>query len=435
VIYRKVGPPRKVADSWALTAGVKSASPRAVTITVSPADDALAPHPTPIGPTAVLERLGAEMAAHPLWECPFLRACRLGHLTRADWQYVFSQYYLYSVNFTRFLAAAMAGCPNDYYRARLAQNLWEEGGQVQPEERHPEIFRAFLREGLGVVPGDVQHEPFTEHYVRQVLDHCYAGGPAFVGAFLALGTEATVPRLYQMFREALLDAGIGEEHLRFFDLHIACDDAHAATLAEMMLSFSSEPGWEGQVRAGMSTALGLRQTFFDQLLEAIRCRRLASVVEGIQARAPLGSPRPAARDTFFACGSHGPLLYENRVEKLNVEFSVERVPFPAEVLDPRLVRIPPGRCNERHKHAHESIFFILAGEGRVHVGEVAVPARPGDLVFVPRWVLHQSENTGTDPLVILAVTDFGLTGRAFIGDYDRTARLKGGANRRRAEGG
>jgi quercetin dioxygenase-like cupin family protein/pyrroloquinoline quinone (PQQ) biosynthesis protein C len=379
---------------------------------------------TPAPPDELLAMLLAELDADRLWDTRLLRACRLGHLGREDWQFLFSQYYLYSGNFTRLLAAAMAGCPNDYFRARLAQNLWEEGGQLRPEERHAEIFRHFLVEALGVQPETIRYEIFTEHFVQQYLNHCYTGAPAFVSAFLSLGTEALVARLYGFFREGLLRAGLAEEQLRFFTLHMECDDAHAATLTEMMLSYAGEPGWEGQVRAGLHAALELRRTFFDNLFEAIVRRRLDGLLHGIQDRQALGPDPLRLQDALFQAGSRGPLLYTNTVDRLNIQFLVERVPFDAEVLDPRLVYIPPGKANERHKHAHESLFVVLQGAGRVLVGDIHVPVRVGDLVFVPRWVLHQSENLGREPMIILAVTDHGLTGRAFVGDYDRTARLK-----------
>ena len=48
---------------------------------------------------------------------------------------------------------------------------------------------------------------------------------------------------------------------------------------------------------------------------------------------------------------------------------------------------------------------------------------PGGLAFVPRWHFHQSRNLSeTDELVILAITDFGLT-KAVLGDYDNRTRL------------
>ena len=122
-------------------------------------------------------------------------------------------------------------------------------------------------------------------------------------------------------------------------------------------------------------------------------------------------------------GRGGTFMYANRLERLNIEFSVERLAFPGiQTLDPRLVRIPPGRNNERHKHAHESLFVVLSGTGVVHIGDAELPVAAGDIAFVPRWVLHQTVNTGEEDLVLLAVTDFGFTS-AVLGDYDKRTRL------------
>ncbi len=104
---------------------------------------------------------------------------------------------------------------------------------------------------------------------------------------------------------------------------------------------------------------------------------------------------------------------------------MERAPFAAEVLDTRMLRVAPHRCNERHRHPHESVFYVIQGRGRVHVNEAAVDVGPGDLVFVPRWAVHQSHNTADEELVILAVTDFGLTEQAYVGNHLATTRLQG----------
>ncbi|MGA0870940.1 MAG: cupin domain-containing protein, partial [Planctomycetota bacterium] len=58
------------------------------------------------------------------------------------------------------------------------------------------------------------------------------------------------------------------------------------------------------------------------------------------------------------------------------------------------------------------------------VGEQWIDVTAGDCVFVPRWAVHQSRNDGDEEMAILAVTDFYLTGKAFLGDYDATARAK-----------
>jgi mannose-6-phosphate isomerase-like protein (cupin superfamily) len=117
-------------------------------------------------------------------------------------------------------------------------------------------------------------------------------------------------------------------------------------------------------------------------------------------------------------------IYENQSDKLNIDFQVQRLPFPLEVLDPRIVRIPPGKTNELHKHAHETVFIFMQGSGHVKVDQVRIPVVPGDFVFIPRWCLHQSVNESESEMVFLAVADFGLTGKSFTGNYLKTARLK-----------
>jgi quercetin dioxygenase-like cupin family protein len=120
----------------------------------------------------------------------------------------------------------------------------------------------------------------------------------------------------------------------------------------------------------------------------------------------------------------GDAVYGNRNERLGIDFTVERMAFPElQVIDPRVVRIPPGANNERHKHAHESLFVVLEGKGEVAVGDRRHPVEAGQVAFVPRWYFHQTFNTSaTEELVVLAITDFGLTG-AVLGDYDRKTRL------------
>lgn len=117
-------------------------------------------------------------------------------------------------------------------------------------------------------------------------------------------------------------------------------------------------------------------------------------------------------------------LYENKVDELNVDFSVQVLPFNLEVLDPRIVRIKPGNGNEMHRHAHETVFIFLEGKGKVIVDQFENDVAPGDFAFIPRWCSHQSVNTGDQDLVFLAVADFGLTGKSFVGNYLKTARMK-----------
>jgi mannose-6-phosphate isomerase-like protein (cupin superfamily) len=125
-----------------------------------------------------------------------------------------------------------------------------------------------------------------------------------------------------------------------------------------------------------------------------------------------------------SASSGGTAMYSNHNERLNIEFNVERLDFAGiQTMDPRLLRIPPGRNNERHRHAHESLFVVLEGEGNVLIGETRVPLKKGDVAFVPRWLFHQTTNTGDTDLVVVAITDFGFT-YAVMGEDAHQARLR-----------
>lgn len=376
-------------------------------------------------PSAELAVLHHELFSHPFWSNRLFEACRKGKLSKEDFRFVFSQYYAYSRSFTRYLSGVMASCPDDYLRARLSENLWEEGGGADPEQRHAELFRRFLVEALGIPePKGLGFENFTRSFVAQYLagtgtpDHVYAA------SFLSLGTEAIVSRMYQIFVDGMLAAGLEADKLEFFHIHIACDDGHAETLMMILDAARDEPGWLDRACRGMNDALEARRTFFEELYDAVERTRYEPLIDRVRAREVLAPQDAEPADYRSSLDEPLDSLYANTNERLGIDFTVERVRAPgAEVLDPRIVRIPPGRANERHRHAHETVFFIAQGSGEALVGDKTVAMSAGETVFIPRWAFHQTRNTGTEELVILAVTDFGLTS-AVLGDYDRRQRLK-----------
>lgn len=373
---------------------------------------------------AALNRLHDLQTHHEFWSNRLFRACRQGHLSFEDFQFIFSQYYLYSRNFTRYIAALMANSDNDYYRSRLSENLWEEGGGADPEKRHAELFRKFLREALSIKLATVEYQDFTYYFSREYLDFCLNSHPMSGSAFLSLGTEGIVAKMYSIFVEGMLKAGIENSELEFFHIHMECDDEHAITLEQMMLSYSDEPGWYNSCVRAMDRALTLRRRFFENLYDGLLQRRLKNLLDRIQARESLAPRTPDPTKLQWRQNGRVIPLYCNTSERLNIQFTVERLPLKTEALDPRIVRIPVGKYNENHRHAHETIFYIMSGEGRIVVDDSVVEVKAGDVVFVPRWAMHQSQNCGSTELVILAVTDFGLTGKAYVGDYTSTARMK-----------
>lgn len=150
---------------------------------------------------------------------------------------------------------------------------------------------------------------------------------------------------------------------------------------------------------------------------------LQTLIANIEDRRPLAHGQPASAFHADLVNTHRE-IYRNSNAKLGIDFSVDVLDFPeTQAFDVRVVRIAPGSNNELHKHAHESLFYVISGRAEVRIGEERLTLEPGGLAFVPRWVFHQSRNlSDTDQLVILAITDFGLT-KAVLGDYDKRTRL------------
>jgi mannose-6-phosphate isomerase-like protein (cupin superfamily) len=150
---------------------------------------------------------------------------------------------------------------------------------------------------------------------------------------------------------------------------------------------------------------------------------LSALTAAAVARRPLAAAAPADSFVHSSAAANRP-HYANAKASLGIDFSVEKLAFPAlQTLDPRIVRIAPGANNEHHRHAHESVFVVVSGRGRVRIGEHTRPVATGDVAFVPRWVFHQTINDSpSEPLVLVAVTDFGFTS-ALLGDYDQRTRL------------
>ena len=67
--------------------------------------------------------------------------------------------------------------------------------------------------------------------------------------------------------------------------------------------------------------------------------------------------------------------------------------------------IPPGSPGPRpHLHRnHEETFCVLEGELTVRVGSRTITAPAGSFVVVPRGVVHQPSNPGTEPIRVLLI--------------------------------
>jgi pyrroloquinoline quinone (PQQ) biosynthesis protein C/mannose-6-phosphate isomerase-like protein (cupin superfamily) len=371
-----------------------------------------------------LDRLNKFVKNHSFWNNRMFKACLAGELSKSDFAYIFAQYYLYSKNFTCYIAGVMANCDKDHFRAKLTQNLWEEGGK-DCELSHAQIFRNFLYKTFKINDLDkINYDEFTVKFVETYLNKCIKSHPVSGSAWLSLGTEGIVSRMYEIMVQGMLQAGIPNDELEFFHIHIACDDEHAEILSDLMCSYSDKSEWFETCQRAADEALNLRTQFFEDLYDNLDKRLDRSILKSIESRKSLATVLTDLSILKSERSTRATEIYRNKKPKFNIDFAVDRLSFPVtQVLDTRIVKILPGKNNEQHRHAHETVFYIIQGSGLVSIDNQLIKVNPSDIVFVPRWCIHQSQNTGDVEMQILAVTDFGLTSKV-LGNYEQKTRLK-----------
>jgi mannose-6-phosphate isomerase-like protein (cupin superfamily)/pyrroloquinoline quinone (PQQ) biosynthesis protein C len=348
---------------------------------------------------------------HRIWQNPLLNAIRANRLSIEDYRLFFSQYYYYSKNFTRLLAVGMYKCESDYFRAKLSENLWEEGGGIDIELRHSQIFRKFLTESLGIDSEKIAFESYSKNFFKDYLSLCSSAEIVECAAILSYGTEGIVAQLYTIIKSGLLGVGLSEKDIHFFNLHIECDDDHALTLEKLSFSLRDEANWYERSTKAVEKILDLRNDFFEKIYNDIQFKKISPLLKEITTVIETNISPDEVPALHYKIDGIKNKLYSNVDLEKKINFYVDRVPFNASVLDPRIVHIPVGFNNELHRHAHETVFYFLSGSGEVILDENIVNVQAGDLVYVPRWSIHQTKNTGATEMVILAITDFGLTAR------------------------
>jgi mannose-6-phosphate isomerase-like protein (cupin superfamily) len=78
---------------------------------------------------------------------------------------------------------------------------------------------------------------------------------------------------------------------------------------------------------------------------------------------------------------------------------------PTSQLTLGVTEVGPGQPSpfHPHRHAQSEIYYVLSGEGVVHVDGEEHPLRPGTSVFIRGDAWHGARNTGAEPLRLLYV--------------------------------
>src|SRR5512145_1429095 len=69
----------------------------------------------------------------------------------------------------------------------------------------------------------------------------------------------------------------------------------------------------------------------------------------------------------------------------------------------RKFSIQPGGGMPRHTNTVEHEQYVLRGEATITIGEEMHRVKAGDIVFIPKGVVHSYQNTGEEPFEFLCM--------------------------------
>jgi gentisate 1,2-dioxygenase len=78
--------------------------------------------------------------------------------------------------------------------------------------------------------------------------------------------------------------------------------------------------------------------------------------------------------------------------------------------------IAPGLSSDMQRHHHETVHFVISGDGHSEVEDEIAAWSAGDFVYTPPWTWHRHYNDSpTDPVEFLTIENSRLLGLLGVG--------------------
>jgi pyrroloquinoline quinone (PQQ) biosynthesis protein C len=199
---------------------------------------------------------------------PILDGARKGSISRQGLKLWALQAMLVVRQFTRFISAIHANCPDREGQRLLAENLWEEHGRGDAGNDHYVLIQRLAR-SLGATDSEIAGaEPLPE--TQRYIDHCFevTRNAPFVESLgaIALGIEYFMPAFFGALSEAMrLNYGLSPEDVEYLAVHVNEDAVHARRSAELIDKFAGSEGARERVLQALAEMLAVKRRFAEAL--------------------------------------------------------------------------------------------------------------------------------------------------------------------------
>lgn len=199
---------------------------------------------------------------------PMLDAVRNGSMSRAGVCRWTLQASLVVRDFTRFISAIHANCPDQNGRQLLAENLWEEHGRGVKGRDHYSLARRLAR-SLGASDADLDDvQPLAE--TANYINHCFnvTRDGSFVEAMAALGigVERSIPGFFaSMATHLCSNYGLATSDVQYLLVHVNEDEMHARRAEELISASATTTELREQAKQALREMLVVKRRFAQAL--------------------------------------------------------------------------------------------------------------------------------------------------------------------------
>ena len=199
-------------------------------------------------------------------ESTFIKKCMDKTITADELRRFVQQHYHYSRHFTRFICALLSNMEEQRHFTALLDNLCDENGTHQNASTPHSILYQEMAGELGIDLA-VSASPSAIALTEKMFEYCSNKNIIHGLSALCLGAEAIVPFLYSRIIMGFLANNIYESTLKFFSIHVECDDAHAEVLQKILTEqLKRSPSNIHLIRQVAAEMIDLRITFLDSLI-------------------------------------------------------------------------------------------------------------------------------------------------------------------------
>jgi gentisate 1,2-dioxygenase len=96
---------------------------------------------------------------------------------------------------------------------------------------------------------------------------------------------------------------------------------------------------------------------------------------------------------------------------------------PTATMEFYVQELDPGTAGDLQRHRHESVHFVIEGEGYSEIGPRTERWAAGDLIYTPPWVWHRHYNDGTGLVRMLLVENSRMLAALGLGERESAGEV------------